>query len=57
MEELMERMQDLLEDARRQGIAEAAKAVRDYLASLDRDEYDVQYLDGMDDAACTIEQM
>lgn len=58
MEALMERMQDLLDEARRQGIAEAlaaVKATKD--ATIDTEGEMADYLDGLQDAINTIEQM
>jgi hypothetical protein len=56
MNELMERMQGLLDEARRQGIAEALQALQDWRDTL-TDDLGQHYLDGVDDAVTTVEAM
>lgn len=53
----MEQMAELLEQARRQGIAEALQHVETWRATVDTETNDGLYLDGIDDAVLTINEL
>lgn len=53
----MERMQDLLDEARKQGIAEALQRVRDTRDAVVGDPELADYLEGLQDAINIIEQI